>query len=119
MRQAWYKSLLKTCFFDKYFRSDDDYVNYTALHHADKMFLLTERAAEEQGAAHQNVRDSLSDGNDLVQYKLDILYLSPSIHLSKVQRCWTSWEFHTRAFVRLCNDTLASSRWGTIHTRMQ
>jgi hypothetical protein len=85
MRQAWYKSLLKTSVFDIYFRSDADYVAYAALNPEDKVFLLTERGTDEQGAAHQNVRDSLIDGNDLGQYKLDILYLSPSIHLSRVK----------------------------------
>jgi hypothetical protein len=49
--------------------------------------LLTELAEETQGyASLTSTRDHLSDGNDLGQHKLDILYLSPSIHLSKVER---------------------------------
>ena len=55
MRQAWYKSLLETGVFDIYFRPDADCITYAALNLDDKVFLLTEREADEQGAAHQNV----------------------------------------------------------------
>ena len=87
MRNAWYKSLLKTGEFDIYFRSQADHARYSGLTLKDRPFLLTELAEANQGFAPLNsTRDHLSDGNDLGINKLDILYLSPNLHLSKVER---------------------------------
>jgi hypothetical protein len=87
MGEAWYKSLLKTGVFAIYFRSRADHERYTSLDLKDRPFLLTELAEVTQGyASLTNTRDHLSDGNDLGIHKLDILYLSPNLHLSKVER---------------------------------
>ena len=87
MRTAWYKSLLQTGEFDVYFRSEADHARYSGLTLKDRPFLLTELAETNQGFAPINsTRDHLSDGNDLGIHKLDILYLSRNLHLSKVER---------------------------------
>jgi hypothetical protein len=72
MREAWYKSLLKTGVFAVYFRSIADHERYTSLSLNDRPSLLTELAEETQGyASLTSTRDHLSDGNDLGIHKLD------------------------------------------------
>jgi hypothetical protein len=85
-RQQWYKSLLKTGVFALWFRSEADKEKYKSLPQSEQPFLVVQEVDTPRAKSKGLSRDGLSDGNELDQFKIDILYLPLKTHLSKVVR---------------------------------
>jgi hypothetical protein len=83
-RQNWYKAMLKTGIFDLIFRTEEDRLNFEKLPQAQRPFTVLEDAGSSVGA--RNARNSLSNGQDMGQHEINILYLSKTLNITRVER---------------------------------
>jgi hypothetical protein len=83
-RQNWYKAMLKTGIFDLIFRTEENRLKFEKLSQSQRPFTVLEDAGSSVGA--RNARDLLSNGQDMGQHKINILYLFKTLNITRVER---------------------------------